>query len=217
MAGVSNRELKRMLELYTWMTDNGYKARQMVEETGIEYDLKPINLRNKEQFDPEYLKISPGHKIPAIIDPDGPDGNRVTLCESGAILKYMAENYAPALYPEDPMQRIKVDQWFIYGSAQWTTLAQQYGLFMHRLGEDVPRAQEHYTGVLRDMMTMYDKHLGENEYIAGDYSIADITVYPDIHGHGVNDIGLDEFPNIKRWHAAIEARPAVQRAWTPFA
>ena len=84
-----------MLELYTWMTDNGYKARQMVEETGVEYDLKPINLRNKEQFDPEYLKISPGHKIPAIIDPDGPGGSKVTLCESGAILKYMAENYAP--------------------------------------------------------------------------------------------------------------------------
>lgn len=187
-----------MLELYTWMTDNGYKARQMVEETGIEYDLKPINLRNKEQFDEEYLKISPGHKIPAIVDPDGPGGNRITLCESGAILKYLGEYYAPALYPADPVQRIKVDQWFIYGSATWTTLAQQYGLFMHRLGEDVPRAQEHYTGVLRDMMTMYDKHLGENEYIAGDYSIADITVYPDIHGHGVNDVVLDEFPNIKR-------------------
>ena len=105
-----------MLELYTWMTDNGYKARQMVEETGIEYELKPINLRNKEQFNPEYLKISPGHKIPAIIDPDGPGGSKVTLCESGAILKYMAENYAPELYPEDPIQRIRVDQWFIYGS-----------------------------------------------------------------------------------------------------
>ena len=206
-----------MLELYTWMTDNGYKARQMVEETGIEYDLKPINLRNKEQFDPEYLKISPGHKIPAIIDPNGPGGNRITLCESGAILKYLAENYALNLYPEDPLKRIAVDQWFIYGSAQWTTLAQQYGLFMHRLGEDVPRAQEHYDCVLRDMMSMYENHLGENEYIAGDYSIADITVYPDIHGHGVNDVGLDEYPNIKRWHDAIESRPAVQRAWTPFA
>jgi GST-like protein len=197
-----------MLELYTWMTDNGYKARQMVEETGVDYDLKPINLRKKEQFDPEYLKISPGHKIPAIIDPQGPGGNKITLCESGAILKYLAEYYAPSLYPEDPTKRIIVDQWFIYGSAQWTTLAQQYGLFMHRLGED---------GVLRDMMNMYEKHLGENEYIAGDYSIADITVYPDVHGHGVKDIGLDEYPNIKRWHDSIEARPAVQRAWTPFA
>ncbi|MBI77280.1 MAG: glutathione S-transferase [Rhodospirillaceae bacterium] len=206
-----------MLELYTWMTDNGYKARQMVEETGVDYDLKPINLRKKEQFDPEYLKISPGHKIPAIIDPQGPGGNKITLCESGAILKYLAEYYAPSLYPEDPTKRIIVDQWFIYGSAQWTTLAQQYGLFMHRLGEDVPRAQEHYDGVLRDMMNMYEKHLDENEYIAGDYSIADITVYPDVHGHGVKDIGLDEYPNIKRWHDSIEARPAVQRAWTPFA
>ena len=92
---VFNLHVEQALELFE-LFDWWYPQR-MVEETGIEYDLKPINLRNKEQFDAEYLKISPGHKIPAIIDPDGPGGNRVTLCESGAILKYMAENYAPAL------------------------------------------------------------------------------------------------------------------------
>ena len=205
-----------MFELYTWMTDNGYKARQMAEESGLEYQLKPVNIREKEQFKPEFLKISPGHKIPAIIDHDGPEGAAVTLCESGAILRYLGEKADNGLYPVDAVKRVNVDQWLFYGSATFTTLAQQYGLFFIRLGEDVPRAKEHYEGVLRDMLDMYDKHLEDNEYVAGEYSIADIACYPDIHLHGVNDIGLEEFPNIKRWHDAIEQRPAVQKAWTPF-
>jgi len=205
-----------MFELYTWMTDNGYKARQMAEESGLEYQLKPVNIREKEQFKPEFLKISPGHKIPAIIDHDGPAGAAVTLCESGAILRYLGEKADNGLYPVDAVKRVNVDQWLFYGSATFTTLAQQYGLFFIRLGEDVPRAKEHYEGVLRDMLDMYDKHLEDNEYVAGEYSIADIACYPDIHLHGVNDIGLEEFPNIKRWHDAIEQRPAVQKAWTPF-
>jgi GST-like protein len=205
-----------MFELHTWMTDNGYKARQMAEESGLEYELKPVNIREKEQFAPEFLKISPGHKIPAIIDHDGPGGATVTLCESGAILKYLATKAGNGLYPSDPVAQAKVDQWLFYGSAQLTTLAQQYGLFWHRLGEEVPRAKEHYEGVLRDMLGMYDRHLADNEYVAGAYSVADISCYPDIHIHGVTDIGLDEYPNVRRWHDAIEARPAVQKAWTPF-
>ena len=206
-----------MFELHTWMTDNGYKARQMAEESGLEYELKPVNIREKEQFAPEFLKISPGHKIPAIIDHDGPGGATVTLCESGAILKYLATKAGNGLYPNDPVAQAKVDQWLFYGSAQLTTLAQQYGLFWHRLGEEVPRAKEHYEGVLRDMLGMYDKHLADNEYVAGAYSVADISCYPDIHIHGVTDIGLDEYPNVRRWHDAIEARPAVTKAWIPFA
>jgi GST-like protein len=198
------------------MTDNGYKARQMAEESGLEYELKPVNIREKEQFAPEFLKISPGHKIPAIIDHDGPGGATVTLCESGAILKYLATKAGNGLYPSEPVAQAKVDQWLFYGSAQLTTLAQQYGLFWHRLGEEVPRAKEHYEGVLRDMLGMYDRHLADNEYVAGAYSVADISCYPDIHIHGVTDIGLDEYPNVRRWHDAIEARPAVQKAWTPF-
>ena len=88
-----------VIDLYFWTTDNGYKARQAVEETGLDYRIVPVNLREKEQFDPEFMKISPGHKIPAIVDPDGPGGARVTLCESGAILKYLAEKAGGALYP----------------------------------------------------------------------------------------------------------------------
>ena len=206
-----------MIELYTWITDNGYKARHGAEESGLEYKLCPVNIRKKEQFDPEYLKISPGHKIPALIDDDGPGGARITLCESGAILKYLGEKADNGLYPRDPVARLRVDQWLFYGSATFTTLAQQYGLFWRRLGEDVPAAKKHYDGVLRDMMGTLDRHLGENDYVAGDFSIADISMYSDVHLHGVNDIGLDDYPNLRRWHDAIAARPATVRGWEPFA
>lgn len=205
-----------MFELHTWMTDNGYKARHMAEESGLDYELHPVNIREKEQFKPEFLKISPGHKIPAIIDHDGPGGQTVTLCESGAILKYLGQKADNGLYPSDPVKQVEADQWLFYGSAQFTTLAQQYGLFWIRLGEEVPRAKEYYEGVMRDMLGMYDQRLADREYVIGDYSVADIACYADTHIHGVNDIGLEDFPNVKRWHDAIEARPAVQKAWTPF-
>jgi GSH-dependent disulfide-bond oxidoreductase len=206
-----------MIELYTWMTDNGYKARQGAEESGLPYVLKPVNIRQREQFAPEYLKISPGHKIPALVDDDGPGGQRITLCESGAILKYLGEKAGNGLYPDDPLKRLRVDQWLFYGSATWTTLAQQYGFFWKRNPEDVPQAKKHYEAVLRDMLGTLDRRLGESEYLAGDaYTVADIATYPDAHLHGKEGIGLGEYPNVERWHDAIAARPAVRKAWVPF-
>ncbi len=205
-----------MIDLYTWTTDNGYKARHGIEESGLPYELKPVNLREKAQFDPQFLKISPGHKIPALVDHDGPDGEAVTLCESGAILKYLGEKAANGLYPDDPRARLKVDQWLFYGSATFTTLAQQFGFWAIRSPEDVPPAKRHYETLMRDMMGILDTHLAESEYMADDYSIADISIYADVHLHGVNDIGLDDYPNLTRWHDTIAARPAVERAWAPF-
>ena len=206
-----------MIELYFWATDNGYKARQGIEETGLPHRLKPVALPKKEQFAPEFLKISPGHKIPALVDDDGPGGARVTLCESGAILKYLAEKAGGALYPADPLRRARVDQWFFYGTSTFTPLAQQYGLFTHRFPEDVPAAKKHYEAQLRDMFGIFDRHLADNAYMAGEaYSIADISSYPDVHLHGKQGIGLADYPNLNRWHDAIAARPAVQRAWGPY-
>ena len=112
--------------------------------------------------------------------------------------------------------RLKVEQWLFYGSATFTTLAQQFGNWVVRSKEDVPQAKAHYTAVLRDMMATLDRHLGENEYLAGNYSVADISVFADVHTHGVKDIGLDTYPNLKRWHDVIAARPAVGRAWGPY-
>jgi len=205
-----------MIDLYTWTTDNGFKARHGAEESGLEYTLKPVNIRKKQQFEPEYLKISPGHKIPALVDDDGPGGQRITLCESGALLKYLGTKAGNGLYPEDPVAQVKVDQWLFFGSSTFTTLAQQYGFWNKRNPEDVPPAKKHYDEVLRDMMATLNRHLGETEYMAGAYTVADISMYPDVHLHGVNEIGLDDYPNLKRWHDAIESRPAVQRAWEPF-
>jgi GST-like protein len=204
-----------MIECYTWMTDNGYKPLIMLEETGLPHKIIPVNLREKAQMAPDFMKLSPGHKIPAIVDPDGPGGQRVTLCESGAILKYLAEK-SGKLYPSDPVARIKTDQWLFYGSATFTTLAQQFGHWTLRSPVKAPPAQELYEANLRDMFGVLDRHLASNDYVAGAYSIADIAFYSDVHNHGVNDIGLKDYPHLKRWHDAIEARPAVQRAWKPL-
>lgn len=205
-----------MIDLYTWNTDNGHKARQGAEESGLEFRVIPVNIQKKEQMAPDFLKISPGHKIPALIDEDGPGGTPASIFESGAILKYLAEKAGGTLYPSDPTRRVVVDQWLFYGSSTFTTQAQQYGLFHQRFPEDVPPAKAHYASVLRDMFATFDRHLADNDYVAGDYSIADISIYPDVHVHGANGIGLDDYPNLKRWHDVIEARPAVQRAWVPI-
>jgi GST-like protein len=206
----------KMIDFYTWITDNGYKPRVMLEETGLPYKLIPVNLREKAQMSPEFMKISPGHKIPAIVDHEGPGGTTVTMCESGAILKYLAEK-SGKFYPTDAAARAKVDQWLFYGSATFTTLAQQFGHWTKRSPIKAPQAQEYYEANLRDMLGIFDRHLAGNEYFGGGYSIADMSMYSDVHLHGVNDIRLDDYRNVKRWHDAIEARPAVQRAWQPFA
>ena len=173
-----------MTELYFWTTDNGRKALMMMEESGLPHRRRPVDLTKREQFAPEYLKISPGHKIPALTDDEGPVGARIVLCESGAILKYLAEKAGGALYPAAPAQRAKVDPWFFYGSATFTPIAQQYGFFMHRSPEDVPQAKKHFGDLMRDMFGILDKQLAGNEYLAGDFSIADIACYPDTHLHG---------------------------------
>lgn len=205
-----------MIDLYLWTTDNGYKARQGIEETGLEHRLKPVELRKRENMSPEFMKISPGHKIPALVDDKGPGGARVTLCESGAILKYLAEKAGSDLYPKDPARRVVVDQWLFYGSATFTPHAQQLGLFVNRFGEDVPPAKRHYREQYCDMCGILDKQLKDNPYLAGEYSIADISCYPDVHVHESYGVPLDDWPNLMRWHDAIAARPAVQRAWGPF-
>ena len=205
-----------MIDLYFWTTDNGYKARMAMEESGLAHRIKPINIRERQQFAPEYLKISPGHKIPALVDDNGPGGARITLCESGAILKYLGEKAGNGLFPTDPVQRLKVEQWLFYGSATFTTLAQQFGHWVKRSPEVVPPAQAWYTNVMKDMLGTLDAHLADNEYFAGGFSVADISMYPDVHLHGVNDIGLGAYPHVRRWHDAIEKRPAVQRAWGPY-
>lgn len=201
-----------MIEIYFWTTDNGYKARMMIEETGLPHRLRPVALPKREQFAPEFLEISPGHKIPAMVDDDGPGGERLTLCESGAILKYLATKSGGKLYPQDPARQARIDQWFFYGTSTFTPIAQQFGFFHHRFGEDLPQVKRHYEERMRDMLGVLDKQLADNEYLAGDYSVADISCYPDVHIYG-GALGFAATPNLARWHDAITRRPAVERAW----
>ena len=148
-------------------------------------------------MEPDFMKLSPGHKIPAIVDHDGAGGAEVTLCESGAILKYLGEK-SGKFYPSDAAARAKVDQWLFYGSATFTTLAQQFGHWTIRSPIKAPPAQQHYEANLRDMLGILDRHLASHEYFGGAYSIADMTMYSDVHIHGVRDIGLNVEPGRRR-------------------
>lgn len=205
-----------MIDMYVWNTDNGYKARLMIEESGLEHRIKPVSLQKKEQFNPEFMKISPGHKIPAMVDHDGPGGKPVTLCESGAILKYLGEK-SGKLYPKDPLTRIKVDQWLFFASSSFTPIAQQFSLFMFRFGQDVPPAKKHYEEKYRDLLDVYNKHFAANRYLAGDdYSIADVATFPDVHQHERLGVSMGDYPNLKRWLDSIVARPTVAKALAPL-
>ena len=205
-----------MIDLYFWTTDNGYKARQGMEESGLAHTLKPVELPKREQFSPEFMKISPSHKIPALVDDDGPGGT-VSLFESGAILKYLGEKSGNGMYPDDPAKRILVDQWLFYGSATFTTHAQQLGLFTKRFPEDVPSVKAHYLDQFHDMCSIFDTRLAQSEYLAGEeYTVADIASYPDIHLYHDDGVATGDYPNLARWHDAIAARPAVERAWGPY-
>jgi GST-like protein len=203
-----------MMDLYFWTTVNGYKARQMMEEVGLPHRLKPIAITKGEQRAPEFLKISPGHMIPALTDEEGPNGAKISLCESGAIIQYLAAKAKSPLYPNDPVKRLAVDQWFFFGVASYGPITQQVSLFQARFPEKIPSVQEHYRKHAADQMTTLDRRLGESKYLGGDdYTIADIANYSHVHNGDRMGIPLASLPNLKRWHDAIEARPAVQRAY----
>ena len=203
-----------MIDCYTWRTDCGYKPLMMLEEADLPYRVITIDLLKMAQMTPQFMQISPCHKIPAIVDHEG-RGGKTAIWESSVILRYLAEK-SGKLYPSGPSDRVQVDQWLSYGSSTFTILAQEYGRWTTRSPVKAPPAQAFYEEKMRDMLRIFDRHLATSEHFAGPYSIADVTLYPDVHMHGVTDIGLDDYPNVKRWHDMIEARPAVQRAWRLF-
>ena len=198
-----------MIQLYTWDTPNGKKVSIMLEEIGVPYEVHPVKLRQNDQMKPEYLTINPNNKIPAIIDTDGPGGKPFTLFESGAILMYLAEK-SGKLWPRDMRKRYEVIQWLMF---QMGGVGPMFGQanFFFRLQEKVPYAIERFRKEALRLYNVLDKELGQREYLAGEYSIADIATYPWVWRHEVHQVKLEEFPNVKRWFDAIAARPAVQR------
>jgi GSH-dependent disulfide-bond oxidoreductase len=206
-----------MIDLYYWPTPNGHKITIFLEETGLEYKVVPINIRKGEQFAPEFLKISPNNRMPAIVDSDGPGGKPFSLFESGAILLYLAEKTGK-LMPSEMRARYRVVEWLMFQMANVGPMLGQAGHFRNAAPEKIPYAIERYTNESRRLFNVLDKRLAEASYVAGDYSIADIATYPwVVAALKAQPEQLDTRPNLKRWIDAISARPAVQKGMAVMA
>jgi GST-like protein len=200
-----------MIELYTWGTPNGRKVSIMLEECGLAYNTHKINIgTNTEQFSPEYLKINPNGKIPAIVDPDGPDGKPLNLMESGAILVYLADKTGKFL-PRSGSARYNALEWLMFQMGGVGPMFGQVHHFVRSAKEKVPYGIERYSKEKDRLYGVLDKRLGETPYLAGEYSIADIATYPWVSRHEWHNTDLNNHPNVKRWFDAISARPGVQR------
>ncbi len=199
-----------MIELYTWPTPNGHKVHIMLEECGLEYNVHPINILEGDQFDPEFLKISPNNKMPAIVDPDGPEGKPYSLFESGAILMYLAEKTGRFM-PQDVAGRYLVIQWLMFQMGGIGPMCGQAHHFRQYAPEQIEYAIDRYTNEVGRLYNVLDRRLAEVEYVAVDYSIADMALWPWIRPYERQGQDLADFPNLARWFKEIEKRPAVQR------
>ena len=199
-----------MIDLYTWRTPNGRKVSVMLEELEMPYDVHPINIGKDEQFAPDFLAISPNNKIPAIVDQDGPGGGPYSLFESGAILLYLSEKAGGRFLPEESRARYDVMQWLMF---QMGGVGPMFGQAHHFIGakEQVPYAINRYKNEARRLYGVMEKRLSDHEYLAGEYSVADIATYPWVGRHERHQVDLADFPQVKRWFDTIGARPAVQR------
>jgi GST-like protein len=203
-------ELLAMIDLYTWSTPNGRKVSIMLEETGLAYRVHKIDISKGDQFKPEFVAINPNSKIPATVDGDGPGGKSLTLFESGAILIYLAEKTGKFL-PKDPAVRYVVLEWVMFQMGGVGPIFGQVHHFLRAAPEPVPYAIERYGKETRRLYGVLDARLGKVEYLAGEYSIADIATYPWVARHEWHKVALGDFPNVERWYQAIGARPAVAR------
>jgi GST-like protein len=200
-----------VIDVYTWTTGNGRKVPIFLEETGLPYRLHMVNIRAGEQFKPDFVKICPNSKIPAIIDQDGPGGKPLSLFESGAILIYLGDKTG-RLIGSDTAGRYRVIEWVMFQMANVGPLFGQANHFLNKTPEKIPYAIERYVTEAKRITMVMEKRLGEVEYLAGDYSIADIASYVWLRNPKNEGITLDDYPNLKRWFNAVDARPAVQRA-----
>ena len=199
-----------MIDLYTWTTPNGRKVSIMLEELALPYRVHPINIGKGEQFAPEYVAINPNSKIPSLVDPDGPGGSPAVMMESGAILIYLADKTA-RLLASSGQERYAALQWLMFQMGGVGPIFGQVHHFLRAAKEPVPYAIERYTKETQRLYGVLNARLHDREYLAGDYSIADIATYPWVARYEWHKTNLADFPNVKRWFDAISARPAVQR------
>lgn len=199
------------IELYYWPTPNGWKITIMLEELGVPYEVKYVNIGRGEQFEPSFLKISPNNRMPAIIDPEGPGGEPISVFESGAILQYLGRKFS-RFYPTDERARVAVDEWLFWQVGGLGPMAGQAHHFRQYAPEKIPYAVDRYTNEVNRLYGVMNKRLADRQFLAGDYSIADMASYGWVKPYKNQGQDLDEFPNLKRWFETIGARPAVVRA-----
>ena len=200
-----------MIDLYYWGTPNGLKISIALEEMGLDYQVTPINILEDDQFQPDFLRISPNNKIPAIVDQDGPNHQAISVFESGAILQYLGRKTG-LLYPQDEQARVEVEQWLMWQIGGFGPMLGQNHHFNKFASEEVPYAVERFMKETKRLYSVLEKQLIGQQFVAGEYSIADIAIYPWIRRCEWQKINLEDYPNVKAYMQRIEARPAVQRA-----
>jgi GST-like protein len=198
-----------MIDFYTWKTPNGQKVAIMLEEIGLPYKTHLVDLAKQEQFKPEFLKINPNNKIPAIVDHDGPGQQALSLFESGAILIYLAEKTNRFL-SSDPRQRAQTLQWLMFQMGGLGPMLGQLYYFLHFAAERIPYCVERYTNEAHRLYRVMDNQLEKNAYFSGEYSIADMAIFPWVNLYEQQRIDLEDYPHLQAWHGRLAQRPAVE-------
>lgn len=210
--------MTRPIELWYWPTPNGWKISIMLEETGLPYELKPVNIGAGEQFKPEFLAVSPNNRMPAIVDPDGPDGAPLSIFESGAILQYLGVK-SGRFYPQDPRGKAEVDQWLFWQVGGLGPMAGQTHHFRQYAPQIVQDQRQlaygvnRYTNETNRLYGVLNKRLADHDFVAGEYSIADMAIWPWIVPYKNQGQDLEDFPHLKAWFERVQARDGVQRGF----
>ncbi|MCO8062531.1 MULTISPECIES: glutathione S-transferase family protein [Acinetobacter] len=200
-----------MIDLYYWGTPNGHKISIALEEMGLEYQIIPINILENDQFQSDFLAISPNNKIPAIVDQDGPHGRAISIFESGAILQYLGRKTG-LFYPADEVKRIQVEQWLMWQMGGLGPMLGQNHHFSRFAPERIAYATERYVNESKRLYGVLNKQLVGQDYVAGEYSIADMAIFPWLLRHDWQQINLEDYPEVSKYIDRLNARPAVQKA-----
>ncbi len=201
------------IELYFFPTPNGFKIAIMLEELGIPYNVNIIDFHKGEQFAPEFLEISPNNKIPAIVDPEGPNGKPISIFESGAILRYLAKKF-DRFYSQDERKKIEIDQWLFWQVGGFGPMLGQAHHFNVFAKEKHPYAIERYIEEAKRLYGVLNKQLEGKDYICDDYSIVDMATIGWVRVNEKQGVDINEYPNVKNWIERMKARPAVAKAFT---
>ncbi|MDM1245178.1 glutathione S-transferase N-terminal domain-containing protein [Acinetobacter indicus] len=200
-----------MIDLYYWGTPNGHKITIALEEMALPYQIFPINILENDQFQPDFLRISPNNKIPAIVDQDGPNGQPISIFESGAILQYLGRKTG-MFYPVDELERVEVEQWLMWQMGGLGPMLGQNHHFSRFAPERIAYATERYVNESKRLYGVLNKQLIGQKYVAGEYSIADMAILPWLLRHEWQQIPLEDYPHVQDYIERLTVRPAVQRA-----